>query len=60
MSIIWDRPPLNVFDTSLLRELDTVLSACSARADVDVVVLRGAGGRAFSAGVDIRDHADHG
>lgn len=56
MSIIWDRPPLNVFDTSLLRELDTVLSACSARADVDVVVLRGAGGRAFSAGVDIRDH----
>lgn len=56
MSIIWDRPPLNVFDISLLSELHTVLSACSARDDVDIVVLRGAGSRAFSAGVDIRDH----
>jgi len=56
MSIIWDRPPLNVFNISLLSELDTVLSECSARDDVDVVVLKGAGGRAFSAGVDIRDH----
>ena len=56
MSIIWDRPPLNVFDISLLSELDTILSECSARDDVDVVVLKGAGDRAFSAGVDIRDH----
>ena len=56
MSIIWDRPPLNVFDISLLSELDTVLSECSVRDDVDVVVLKGAGDRAFSAGVDIRDH----
>jgi len=56
MSIIWDRPPLNVFNISLLSELDTVLSECSARDDVDVVVLKGAGDRAFSAGVDIRDH----
>jgi enoyl-CoA hydratase/carnithine racemase len=56
VSIIWDRPPLNVFDISLLSELHTVLSACSARDDVDIVVLRGAGSRAFSAGVDIRDH----
>jgi cyclohexa-1,5-dienecarbonyl-CoA hydratase len=56
ISIIWDRPPLNVFDISLLSELDTVLSECSARGDVDVVVLKGAGDRAFSAGVDIRDH----
>lgn len=56
MSIIWERPPLNVFDISLLRELDDALASTAAQADLDVVVLRGAGGRAFSAGVDIRDH----
>jgi cyclohexa-1,5-dienecarbonyl-CoA hydratase len=56
MSIIWERPPLNVLDISLLRELDDALSSTAAQADVDVVVLRGAGERAFSAGVDIRDH----
>jgi len=56
MSIVWDRPPLNVFDIALLRELDNALSSCAAETTVDVVVLRGAGERAFSAGVDIRDH----
>jgi cyclohexa-1,5-dienecarbonyl-CoA hydratase len=56
MSIVWERPPLNVFDIALLRELDDVLSSCSTETGVDVIVLRGAGERAFSAGVDIRDH----
>ena len=55
MAVVWDRPPLNVFDISLLRELDDALVFCS-KSDTDVVVLRGAGKRAFSAGVDIRDH----
>jgi cyclohexa-1,5-dienecarbonyl-CoA hydratase len=54
--IIWDRPPLNVLDIALLRELDRVLIDCAAEAAVDIVVLQGAGERAFSAGVDIRDH----
>jgi cyclohexa-1,5-dienecarbonyl-CoA hydratase len=56
LSIVWDRPPLNVFDVSLLRELDAALSSCATQTDVNVIVLRGAGERAFSAGVDIRDH----
>ena len=51
-----DRPPLNVLDLSLLRELDGVLTTCAQASTVDVVVIRGAGQRAFSAGVDIRDH----
>jgi cyclohexa-1,5-dienecarbonyl-CoA hydratase len=54
--ITWDRPPLNVLDIALLRELDHVLIDCAAEAAVDIVVLQGAGERAFSAGVDIRDH----
>jgi cyclohexa-1,5-dienecarbonyl-CoA hydratase len=56
MSITWERAPLNVFNITLLREFGSVLDACAAQQDVDVVVLRGAGERSFSAGVDIRDH----
>ena len=56
IAITWDRPPLNVFDFALLRQLDEILSSCAAETGIDVVVLRGAGERAFSAGVDIRDH----
>ena len=54
-SITWDRPPLNVLDVALLRELAGALTDCAA-ASADIVILRGAGQRAFSAGVDIRDH----
>jgi len=54
--ITWDRPPLNVFDIRLLRELDGALEGCAADPAVDIIVLQGAGERAFSAGVDIRDH----
>jgi cyclohexa-1,5-dienecarbonyl-CoA hydratase len=56
VAITWDRPPLNVLDMTILGELDRVLSDCATAPGVDVVVLRGAGERAFSAGVDIRDH----
>jgi cyclohexa-1,5-dienecarbonyl-CoA hydratase len=51
-----DRPPLNVLDIPLLRELDATLASCAKESQTDVVVIQGAGQRAFSAGVDIRDH----
>jgi cyclohexa-1,5-dienecarbonyl-CoA hydratase len=54
--ITWDQPPLNVLDIALLRELDRLLSDCAADSTVDVVLLQGAGQRAFSAGVDVKDH----
>jgi cyclohexa-1,5-dienecarbonyl-CoA hydratase len=41
---------------NLLRELDQALGVCAADSAVHVIVLQGAGERAFSAGVDIRDH----
>jgi len=56
LRITWDRPPLNVLDLALLRELDHALEGCAADSAVDVIVFQGAGERAFSAGVDIRDH----
>ncbi len=54
--ITLDRPPLNVLDIPLLREFDAALVKCSQDSETDVIVIRGAGERAFSAGVDIRDH----
>jgi cyclohexa-1,5-dienecarbonyl-CoA hydratase len=51
-----DRPPLNVLDIPLLRELDATLASSAKDSQTDVVVIQGAGQRAFSAGVDIRDH----
>ena len=54
--ITMDRPPLNVLDIPLLRELDAALTACAEDTGTDVMVIQGAGQRAFSAGVDIRDH----
>ena len=51
-----NRPPLNILDIETLRELGAALKNVRKDEDVSVVVLRGAGERAFSAGVDIRDH----
>lgn len=56
ISITWERPPLNVFDLALLHEMDQALAACAGDSEADVVVFQGAGTRAFSAGVDVRDH----
>jgi cyclohexa-1,5-dienecarbonyl-CoA hydratase len=54
--ITLDRPPLNVLDLSMLGELREALDSLKGDSKVHVLVLRGEGGRAFSAGVDVRDH----
>ncbi len=54
--LTWDRAPLNVLDIMLLRELDQLLTSCAQDDAVDIVILQGTGPRAFSAGVDIKDH----
>ncbi|HUO86714.1 MAG TPA: enoyl-CoA hydratase-related protein [Thermoanaerobaculia bacterium] len=50
-----DRPPLNILDAALLAELETLLAALADPAP-QVLVVRGAGERAFSAGVAVEDH----
>lgn len=55
-SVVIDRPPLNVLNLALLRELRQVLDELDKDDGVEVVELRGAGERAFSAGVDVKDH----
>lgn len=50
-----DRPPLNILDIPMLRELRTALREAAGDPSVRVVVLAGAG-KAFCAGVDVSDH----
>jgi cyclohexa-1,5-dienecarbonyl-CoA hydratase len=50
------RPPLNVLDLPTIRALHAALAPLPARPDVKVLVLRSDLDRAFSAGVDVRDH----
>ncbi len=51
-----DRPPLNVLDIDTLRQLNDALRRCD-RPSIRVVLLASALPRAFSAGVDVADHA---
>jgi cyclohexa-1,5-dienecarbonyl-CoA hydratase len=51
-----DRPPLNVLDLEALGALDRALAELEGDDALQVLVVRGAGGRAFSAGVAVEDH----
>jgi enoyl-CoA hydratase/carnithine racemase len=51
-----DRPPLNVLDLEMLEALDAAVFRASADEALCALVVRGAGTRAFSAGVDLEDH----
>jgi len=51
-----DRPPLNILDLAALAELAAAVDVLASRDDLQLVVIRGAGQRAFSAGVSIHDH----
>ena len=50
------RPPLNILNAETLIELNMALEVARNDATVSVVVIRGAGDKAFCAGVDIKDH----
>lgn len=50
-----DRPPVNVLDLEAAAELAVAIERAAARDDVAVIALAGRG-RAFCAGVDVRDH----
>ncbi len=52
-----NNPPLNLVTLELTRELDRVLDRLAADRDARVLVLTGAGERAFCAGSDVREFA---
>ena len=54
--VVLNRPPLNILNVEMLSELVMALENAMTDETVKVVVITGAGDRAFSAGVDIKDH----
>ncbi len=54
--ITLNRPPLNVLNLAMLRELKDAVDSVRSDDAVDLLVLRGNGERAFCAGVDVKDH----
>lgn len=57
--ITFARPPLNVFNIAMMREIGDCLNECMGERDMVAVVFDAvAGARAFSAGVAIEDHVE--
>src|ERR1043166_7296901 len=54
--ITFARPPLNVFNIEMMREIGVALSECAQRELVAIVFDADKDCRAFSAGVAIEDH----
>ncbi|MFP3976033.1 MAG: enoyl-CoA hydratase/isomerase family protein, partial [Dehalococcoidia bacterium] len=55
-SLTLNRPPVNIIDYDTLVELNTALEQIAKDDEVKVLLLRGSGNKAFSAGVEIKDH----
>lgn len=51
-----DRPPLNILDIPTIDRLGERIAELAADPEILVIVLRGSGDRAFSAGVAVQDH----
>lgn len=51
-----NRPPFNVLDIPTVAEMNAALDCCLAATDVKLLVITGAGEKAFSAGVEVADH----
>ena len=53
--ITLNRPPVNVLNIEMMKEINTVLEGLQSNTDLKLVVITGEG-KAFSAGVDVKDH----
>ena len=55
--ITFARPPLNIFDIAMMREIDRALTECMEHHEMVAVVFDAVrGSRAFSAGVSVQEH----
>ena len=53
-TITFDRPPLNVMNIAMMRQIHEAIVSLTDRCDI--LVFRGSGEKGFSAGADIADH----
>lgn len=51
-----NRAPFNVLDIPTMEEVNVALDLCLAATDVKLLMITGAGEKAFSAGVEVADH----
>jgi len=58
--IIINNPPLNVLKSEVLKELYEAVKRASKSDTVRVVIIRGSGEKAFSAGADLKEFAKYG
>jgi cyclohexa-1,5-dienecarbonyl-CoA hydratase len=57
--ITFSRPPLNVFNIAMMREISDAVNACAGERSIVAIVFEAlAGSRAFSAGVAVEEHAE--
>jgi cyclohexa-1,5-dienecarbonyl-CoA hydratase len=54
--IVINRPPLNILTIQTMREIARACREAEGKPDIRLVTLRGAGSKAFAAGVDVKDH----
>ncbi|MCS6886046.1 MAG: enoyl-CoA hydratase/isomerase family protein [Acidobacteriota bacterium] len=55
--IVFNRPPLNIFTISMMKEINAALNAMSRNMSVSCIVFAAiAGSKAFSAGVSVEEH----
>jgi len=52
-----DQPPVNVLNLPMLAQLKEIVDSVARDDAIDVLVIYGSGRRAFSAGVDVKDHS---
>ncbi|HYJ46959.1 MAG TPA: enoyl-CoA hydratase-related protein [Pyrinomonadaceae bacterium] len=57
--ISFARPPLNVFNIAMMREITDAINACVSERDMAAILFEAApGARAFSAGVAVEEHVE--
>jgi cyclohexa-1,5-dienecarbonyl-CoA hydratase len=55
-TVTLNRPPLNILDIPTIDRLGETIAGLAADPNLLILIVRGAGGRAFSAGVAVQDH----
>ena len=55
VSLVMNRPPLNVLNIAMIKEINAALTTLQKHPTAKVLILK-AEGKAFSAGVDVVDH----
>jgi cyclohexa-1,5-dienecarbonyl-CoA hydratase len=49
-------PPLNILNIKIMREINEAYNDAESTQDISIVTIKGAGNKAFAAGVDVKDH----